>query len=364
MHKSIEALKEVATKNKTRRPIGLRNLNTTVFDTLPQAARGPKATGDIGLELEVEGERLPSDLDVSGLKYPAKSVWTATRDGSLRGESYEYVLSSPVKKEYFEEYVHLLFGLFEQRKTVLRNSDRTSTHVHLNVNRYKLHELTSFFCLWSIFEEAVVFWCGEDRMANHFCLTNKDTNYQKIWKAAVERGSFNFGERNRYSSLNLAAFPKFGSFEFRSMGGAESAESVIKWTKFLLSLQEMAFTRFRNPVSISNAISEVGVDNLFRQLCEGNEDFYQEVLDSVRELGEGQSFEHICFRGFRGIQDILYCIDWEDLLPEMEKEYVANPFETEKRGTRVTLGEEEHTLRAAVGMRAALERIERVNLPE
>lgn len=43
--------------------------------------------GSYGIEIEVEGVNLPA---------VANNVWTTTHDGSLRGESAEYVLKKPL----------------------------------------------------------------------------------------------------------------------------------------------------------------------------------------------------------------------------------------------------------------------------
>ena len=54
--------------------------------------------GEIGIEVEVEGRGLPN----------AVTGWNVVPDGSLRGESAEYVLRQPVPRDKYEDTLNNL----------------------------------------------------------------------------------------------------------------------------------------------------------------------------------------------------------------------------------------------------------------
>src|SRR5690242_19109605 len=97
-------------------------INTNVFIVC-----GTRETsGDkFGLELELEGRNVAmADVAVKG--------WGRHQDGSLRGESVEYTTIGAVTFENAKKLVTDLFKKFEENKVKIKDSIRTSTHVHLN----------------------------------------------------------------------------------------------------------------------------------------------------------------------------------------------------------------------------------------
>ena len=145
----------------------------------PNAPLREKTTGgDIGIELEIEGRNLPRGPAVrGGPKMAPKSgaLWTVHDDGSLRGESAEYVLSTPVFKEEVKPCLDHIWGKLSNDVTEVIPSNRTSTHVHINAQGLRLNQFVSWIVLWTMYEEAMVSVCGEERKSNHFCLTNLET---------------------------------------------------------------------------------------------------------------------------------------------------------------------------------------------
>lgn len=287
--------------------------------------------GDVGLELEVEGRGLPDQDALSDLASSTlKRRWAVHTDGSLRNGGLEYVLDQPCLQEEVPELVEGLFKIFDTNKTKLDLSQRTSTHVHINVSTLKANILTSYLSLWYIFEEALVNWCGEQRAGNLFCLRAKDTSFiPDQWAKALNTGVFKFPNDYKYSSLNLGAFSRFGSFEFRSLRGAESPELVIKWVNLLMALRKEAETEFDNPSVIVERLSGEGPDTLFMEICRKHnlEDFATEIL----ELPENADFNRMCWNGFRNIQKIIYEINWDSVIDKCREPYVPDPFKKEKK---------------------------------
>ena len=288
----------------------------------------PKSVpGDIGLELEIEGQGLPTGGFLERIVGPrSRASWDIHQDGSLRGESAEYVLNTPCYVEEVEGLVFDLYKVFESRRSTLDLSNRCSTHVHVNVGGLKINELTSVLALWSTFEEALINWCGEERKTNHFCLGGKDSS-QVIdsWHGALQGGGFNFQDGMKYAALNIRTLRTIGSFEFRCMRADQNPLPIVDWAKTILSLRNYSQKNFQNPQDIASRLSEYGGTQLLGQILqEGG--CSPDFLDQILSVEENHDFDRMALRGLRRAQLIVGGLPWHLLLPEIQKVSILDPF--------------------------------------
>ena len=78
-------------------------------------------TDHVGLEFEIEGVNIPNNVQ----------GWRVENDGSLRGESHEYVLPEPCHINELDDKIKLIRKAFDKSKVY--NSGYAGTHVHINV---------------------------------------------------------------------------------------------------------------------------------------------------------------------------------------------------------------------------------------
>lgn len=231
-------------------------LNSSVSDVTPMARR--TKTGDLfGIELECEGYAVDWDGGDDIVRQ-----WEPHRDGSLRnnhGDACEWVFKGPVTYEKSIERVNLLFDYFKRRGSRLVCSNRTSTHVHFNMGDKQAYQVVNMFILFTILEDLLDRYCGEDRRGNLFCLSSRHAEEQVRWveNACFKSGAFNFADNNRYCAFNLAALNKFGSVEFRSMRGLDNREDMLAWLEILKEFTNYACYMMKNPVNLIEEISMV-----------------------------------------------------------------------------------------------------------
>lgn len=220
-------------------------------------ARAPKQGDLFGIELECEGRNVAWDGSDPNLV----KDWAPHADGSLRnnhGQSCEWVFNGPVKYETSLKRIDVLFKYFEKREAKLVTSNRTSTHVHFNMGDKNAYQLVNMFILFTLLEDLLDRYCGEDRRGNLFCLSSRHAEEQVQWITDAVFKNFNFGvfrENFRYCSLNLAAINKFGTVEFRGMRGLDTQEDVVAWLNILNEFCEYACYTMKNPVDLIEAIS-------------------------------------------------------------------------------------------------------------
>lgn len=281
--------------------------------------------GDVGVEVEMEGLDLPNGIPG---RTDSRVGWVVHQEGSLRNGGVEYVMDRPCPFDEVEQAVGLLYRQFELSGSALHPSIRTSTHVHINITDLKVNEIASFVCLWGMFEDVLVNWCGPTRSGNLFALRMADcpkvmNDWLNFFSSGFYYGAFK--ENNRYLALNPCAMQKFGSLEVRSLRGLQNKEMLINWVSLLRRIKELAKTTYKNPQDIANRFSGANAEQFFFELFEGlDQEFLAEILDSANKYD--MSIDNSIWEGFRRIQPIAYCVPWSEFIERQATPYIPNPF--------------------------------------
>lgn len=269
--------------------------------TINQMLNRAKVKGDVGLEIEMEGNKFPRLFE----QLPPEWVYHA--DGSLRGhDNAEYVLNKPINFSEVRDSVTGLFKTLEKFGTKLDNSNRTSVHVHLNAQNFYLDRLTCFVSLYFSIEELLTEWCGDHRVGNLFCLRAKDAGaiVSSLKRFIEADGKYEIRDWMHYAGLNAHALTKFGSIEIRSLRGCTEPETIITWVSILQRLYELS-GEFDDPREIPSLVSGEGVEAYLSRLLGENKDT---VLRGI-SYDNSQVYEAV-YKGIRIAQDLCYCRDW------------------------------------------------------
>ncbi len=266
--------------------------NTPFYTAL--TGRRPKK-GAYGFEVEVEGANLPGDVP----------GWVGHNDGSLRGESLEYVFASPFTYERGLEAINALEKAFEDNKTVLNFSYRTSIHQHINVSNLNLVHVANFITTYYILEDLLFDFAGRERAGNLFCLRAKDAQ-AVIWTLirAIQSGNpgpLLMNDQIRYGALNLKALTEHGSLEVRSFRGTEDFNAIRQWYRILHELRQ-SVENFKDPQDVIFSMSSLGDKGFLNTI------FSREIAELVSGL---PNVHERLLEGARLIQDFAFGIpDW------------------------------------------------------
>lgn len=190
--------------------------------------------GTFGIEIEVEGRNLLQAI---------AGKWTDKTDGSLRGESREYILRKPLDLDAAKEALVDLNKALTSNKAVLDFSFRTSVHVHVNVLDMNKKTLHSFLYLSHLFENVLVNYSGTERTGNRFCLRCSDAEYKVgiMYDFLTQNGFRGLNEDViKYSAINIAPITTQGSVEFRSMRGTLDTAILYPWLDVLQNIRNMS----------------------------------------------------------------------------------------------------------------------------
>jgi hypothetical protein len=184
----------------------------------------------VGIEIEVENL---SEADY-GLK-----LWDQIRDGSIVN-GVEFV-SKPVWGTAITDALDELRRVFTEHDPYL--SFRTSVHVHINALDMTPEQLEHFVVLYLMYE-LPLFRLHEHwgRYDNIFCVPARKSikvqdGYAKLLAdLSVERIRTDY-VGYKYSAFNPNALARFGTMEFRHMGGSADMDEVDRWINILLQLK-------------------------------------------------------------------------------------------------------------------------------
>ncbi len=98
-------------------------------------------------------------------------------------------------------------------------------HVHLDVMEMNDVQKRNIREWWRIFEDTFMAMTAESRRRNQYCRRVKNAS-EYNWR------------HDRYSTLNIAAFEKYGTYEFRLHQGTLDKDKIRNWIMLLLSFVE------------------------------------------------------------------------------------------------------------------------------
>lgn len=250
-----------------------------------------------GVEIEVEGKRLPTTLD--------PNHWRIETDGSLKAaEAYEYVTPGPLSLAGVRASLDVLEAAYKAKRTVVDESIRAGVHVHMNVQDWDIKQLMTFAVCYYLVEDLLMNYCGPDREGNLFCLRTRDAEYVlfRILRTLQERNLKHLKDDViRYSSLNYCSLFKYGSIEFRGMRGTGNLDTIYEWVEIINELRESSL-KFNAPIDVIGNMSG-----------SGEIDFFERLFPTKHHLFNREGMAKSIRDSARRIQMIAFAVDWDRL---------------------------------------------------
>lgn len=214
-----------------------------------------------GVELEIENVDYPDDF-VTGI-----GSITHVEDGSLRNQGREFI-TVPMN---FTSLHHALTLFFNKAKLNDRNySDRTSVHVHCNVQDLTVEQLVSVLLLYQVYEGLFYSFVGHDRDKNIFCVPWAETNltFNILCNLNSANSSKILGLKawQKYTGVNLLPIFTQGTIEFRQMPGTCDLPHISNWLNLIGSL--FAYARNNTLEAIKDRFIKLNTTSSYRPLTE------------------------------------------------------------------------------------------------
>lgn len=239
-------------------------------------------TRKFGIEIEFVGI-FPSDLynvisslgipcEVEGYNHSTRNHWKITTDSSIQitpgmeyGQCGELV-SPPLSGTA---------GLEQVRKVITALSDAGGTvnktcgfHVHVDANDLSPSQILNVVRRYGNYENEINAFMPPSRRNGRWAYS-VGGNYTNDIANAVNRDHGNLRNvargLDRYRAVNLAAYARHGTVEFRQHGGTANAEKVSNWVQFCLYFVERSILGFDAVAATENIVAAPVVRRRGRQ---------------------------------------------------------------------------------------------------
>jgi hypothetical protein len=177
------------------------------------------------------------------------NFWKKDNDGSLRNNGVEFMsLKGVERKTLVEAFTELHKGLVFYTKGDPFH-ERTSTHVHVNVQTLTPPQVKNMLLLYALFEEFFFAMVKPHRRDNIHCVPLTETylpnNYHRDLEGLIENW-------HKYTALNLKRITDLGTVEFRHLHGTNDAKELDVWLHVLENLWKLCQRIEIDEKSLSN----------------------------------------------------------------------------------------------------------------
>ena len=162
--------------------------------------------------------------------------WKKDNDGSLRNHGIEFIsLQGTDRKTLVNEFTKLHKDLVFWTKGDPFH-DRTSTHVHVNVQTLERGQVRNMLLLYALFEEFFFAMVKPHRRDNIHCVPLTETYLPNKYLHALPELHAAW---HKYTALNLKRLSDLGTVEFRHMHGTNDPKEVDIWLHVLENLWKL-----------------------------------------------------------------------------------------------------------------------------
>lgn len=266
-----------------------------------------------GIELEIEDVREPFFYSHN------RSAWSTKQDASLRNGGIEFV-SKPTQLDKL--YLDILeFFNKNPFNGPLNYSDRTSIHVHTNVQDFTMEQLKNLVVLYSLTESILFDFVGNHRSEGIYCVPLNQTLIAQNLNDTLSNISVGYRRAwEKYLAFNLLPILTYGTVEFRHMHGTNDVQKIGNWLKLVSNLVGLA--QVSNYSEVVTAIKENNFDvingwyvNIFEDILTGIVDNpQQKYLGNLTEVkyllsNEGKQKVRTTFKSAVDPRPVRYVLD-------------------------------------------------------
>jgi len=274
--------------------------------------------GDIGIEIEVEGEEQLTPIE--------SDWWASKKEDSLRFYGMEYVTTRPLNSgQEVRDAVDYICKIINKKK-IVKDTNRTSIHTHHNMTKRDIRHVLNGVCVFWIVENVLARYCGEDRESNLFCMRLKDAEavLDETIKQLDQRPPLMMfgkgGDTVRYAGLNLGALRNYGSLEVRLKQGTTDPEEIIEWAEAMHELFCLGES-WKDPSEFFDWYVYNGSKKLLERIFA--EKFATKLRDRV------PNYKNLMEENAILVSELAYAKDWDEWVAQLAKGDYAKPMKTD-----------------------------------
>lgn len=158
------------------------------------------------------------------------SHWKTVPDGSVRN-GFE-VVSPILEGEAGLEQLRVTAALDDAGATADRSC---GLHVHIDAHGFSTEECRNIIRRYAAFETGIDAFMPQSRRGNNntYCRSIREQIHSPAFQRANALSELAHAMPNRYLKINLQAYLRHGTIEFRQHSGSANATKICNWVRFL-----------------------------------------------------------------------------------------------------------------------------------
>lgn len=197
-----------------------------------------------GVEIEAYNcsrERLARELrdagiqvSVEGYNHDTRNHWKLVTDSSLEGrDTFELVSPVLVGEEGLKELETVCWVL---DACDVKVNESCGFHVHMDASDFNMDAWKNLALSYKHIERIIDSFMPRSRRDNRYCKSMRSLSEARIARAATIRDLQQAFDNNRYYKVNLEAYSRHRTVEFRQHSGTINFAKMEKWIRFLNGL--------------------------------------------------------------------------------------------------------------------------------
>jgi Putative amidoligase enzyme len=193
-----------------------------------------------------------------GYTHAVMADWKIVRDGSVTGtgtgQGNGIELVSPILKgeQGLQDLAKALDALHSAGAKV---NTTCGIHVHVDTNGMNGMQRKNFFNSYVLNQDIFDSLVSKSRRNNRNYTCRYGSSERADYANALESGDVN--RYNRYRTVNITSYAKYGTLEFRQHQGSLSGKKVVAWVKLLLALASKAQASTVADETVYNSLAEL-----------------------------------------------------------------------------------------------------------
>lgn len=126
-------------------------------------------------------------------------------------------------------------------------------HVHVDTNDMDDETRSKFFLLWVKNQDQIDRLVSQSRRNNRSYCRRYEENHVGNIMNQIQQGDY---RQDRYRTLNIVSYEKYGTFEVRQHQGTLNSKKVVNWIRLILSIAKTATEMNMLDIAGTNSVDE------------------------------------------------------------------------------------------------------------
>lgn len=197
-----------------------------------------------GISMNVLAEALRAEgisCNVEGYNHDTRASWKLVSDSSLDGQNTFELVSPILQGQAGIEELEKVCTVLERKRVKINKS--CGMHIHFDAESIGLEQMKNLLVNYSSYEAIIDSFMPQSRRGNTNCYCGSLNGYENKIEAAQSIRALADIFPTRYFKVNMKAYSRHKSVEFRQHSGTVEFTKISNWIVFLHNLLQISASK-------------------------------------------------------------------------------------------------------------------------